>query len=141
MKNRRWIASFTLVASALLFANGAMSAWVLEAARSVEAGGIGPYSTPDDVARVRSMLPWLYLVTAQGLGLGLVAFAGALGLFVQRPWALRLLFTGSIVLMGCSIVAVAMAPRSWDIQAIFLMFGAMFLWEARKQREPVASAL
>ena len=141
MTKERWIAIFTLVAGAMLLALGQLFMSALFNAQDAQPCGIGPYCSAEDVAYVKSFLPWLYLVSLEGLVLGSVAVVGAIALLAKRRWGLAVLRVGSVALIGCSIAATVMAPQSWDYQGIFLLFGAAFLWSVRKHHEAAVSAL
>lgn len=134
MKNQRWIAAFTTVLAIFLLIEGSWAVWTIDAVQRLEVVLGMPYGSADDVAWARSHLPALYFVAIEGLLFGAVAIVGAVGLFTHKIWAGRLLLVASVLLTLTAAVAIAMMPKRWDIQGIFILFCVILWWESKKWR-------
>jgi len=135
MKNQRWLAIFTAIVGVLLLGEGWFSVEGIRGLRELEVTPGTPFATAEDVAWAKSYLPAMYVVASEGLMLGVVAAIGAAGLFAGRRWARKLVLLASVVLVLLAVVAVVLAPRQWDTQAVFVGLCAILWWEARKWRK------
>ena len=108
----RWLASFTAMVGALLVALGSLAVWGLSTGVSVS---------------LDPPIPMFSLVAIEGLGLGIVAFVAAAGLWRRREWGRRTLVAGSYLLAVLSIAIMIVAPGTWDIQIVFPLF-CVLLW-------------
>jgi hypothetical protein len=131
MKSTRWLALAVAVVGIFLLAEGAMAVWSLDATDSIAASPIGPYSTPEDIAWARSLRPLLFLVSGEGLVFGFIAILCAVGLVLRRNWPPRVLLPSSVILALCAAAAIAIAPHTWDMQGLFILFCALYWWELR----------
>jgi hypothetical protein len=138
--NERWLAIFTAVVGVFLFIVGGVGVLGIDASRTVTLDPLSPFGTVEYVEWVRGTLPFFYLVAAEGIGLGAVAFISAVGLLSGRKWAPRMLVWGSVVLAIMSVTIIIIAPGSWDIQAAFLAFSGVLWWQLWLWRRRNASA-
>jgi len=56
-------------------------------------------------------------------------------LVARRTWARQLLLVSSVLLGLVATIAIAMLPREWDTQGVFIVLCALFWWEERKWRQ------
>lgn len=136
-----WLAGLTALTGLLLIANGAFAIWSIEPVRALLAEPSSPYATPEDHARAAALLPFLYLVSAEGVGFGGLALVAAAGALVRKAWALPAILFGGIALAVVALLSIALVPTSWDTQLVFVILPALYWWEFRRRRNATASAL
>ena len=123
MKNQRWLAGLTAVIAIILLGVGGCTAWI--AVHDLEV-----FSRAWDSWDLSA----LYVVVTEGLLFGVMAAICAVGLFMGRPWARRMLLVVSVLLALTAIVAIGMAPQQWDTQGIFILYCVLLWWGSRKSR-------
>jgi hypothetical protein len=138
--NQRWLATFTAVVAVFLAIVGGMGAWGFNAANDVTPDPLSPFGTSEYVAWAKSAMPVFGLMAVEGLGLSALAFASAVGLLLRRKWAHRALVAGSFVLSALSVSIIAIAPGTWDVQIIFLLFCVLLWWQLWQWRRSNVSA-
>lgn len=135
MKNRRWLAAFTAMVAILLLGQGIFAVSAIEATRNIEVIPNSPFSSADEVAWAKSLLPAMYVVAVEGFVFGVVAVIGAIALFTQQAWASRTVLVASVLLAIVALASIIMAPHQWDTQGVFILLCALLWWEARKWRQ------
>jgi hypothetical protein len=139
--NRRWLAIFVALVGLLLLANGAMVAYAIPPRSALVVDQFNPYGTEEHIARLKSILPYMYLVAAQGIGLGISALLLAAAFVVGWEKALTTLLLGSGLLAVSAITAIIMVPGSWDIQLIWVLLCGALWWETMRARSRNESAI
>ena len=134
MKNVRWLAAFTAIVAVFLFINGGFAIMTIDAIRTLEPDASTPFATPQDIAWAKSLLPSLYLFAVEGIVFGSTALITAAGLLKHQSWAHRALLFSSVALAIVAVVGIVMAPQTWDIQGVFILFCVLLWWEAKKWR-------
>lgn len=129
------LAAGTTMVAIFLLIEGAWTAWVIDGLRQIDAEIVpgARLATAEDLAWVKTYLPAMYLVAAEGLLFGTIAVVGAVGLLLRKPWAHRMLVVASVLLTLTAIVAIVMAPHRWDMQVIFILFCVILWWESKKR--------
>lgn len=105
--------------------------WTVAAVHQLEVVPGTPFATVEDLAWAKSHLPALLLFATEGILFGAIAVVAAFGLIRAQLWARTLLLATSVLLAVTAVVAIAVAPRQWDTQAVFILFCALLWWEAR----------
>jgi len=73
--NERWLAISTTVVGVFLLIVGAVAVYGINGTNTVVLDPLSPFGTAEYVDSVRSMLPVLYLLAIEGMGLGAVALS------------------------------------------------------------------
>lgn len=139
--NMRWLAAFTAFVGLLLIGHGVLAAWGISTARELPSEVVGDAQTKEQVDFALSLLPYLYLLTVQGIGLGVAGLACAFALIARRPWAIPALIGASGCLAVLALVAMVMVPQSWDTQVTYVALPALLWWQLLRNKGNHASAL
>ena len=132
MNSRHWLAVATGIVAIFLLLSGGIAAWTIGAVHQLEVIPGLPFTTAEDVAWAKSYLPVLYFLAAEGLLFGAAAVVAAWGVIGAKPWVRATLFVTSVLLAFTAVVAIFVAPRQWDTQAVFIGFCVLLWWEARR---------
>jgi hypothetical protein len=139
--NQRWVAGFTATVGLLLLAHGALDAYIIPSERALVVDPLNPHGTEEDIAWLRSVRPYMYLVAIQGIVLGAWALVSAAALFARWKGALPTLILGSGLLATSAVAAIVLMPTRWQLQGLWLMFCGVLWWETFRARSKNGSAI
>jgi hypothetical protein len=135
MKNQRWLAILVAIVGVLLLREGWAAVNGIYALRTLLDMPGSPFKTADDIARAEGYFPGMYLVAVEGLVIGAIAAAIAVGLLMQRLWAQKALVPVSVVLGVYAVAAVVLGPAEWHMQALFAALCAILWWKVWRWRK------
>ena len=133
MKGERWLAAFIAMTGLLLVGNGCFTVGVIDFTRTMQVGPNGSWPTAEFVAIAQSTLPSQYLIAAEGILFGAIAMVSAVGFLTRQPWAWRIVLPASALLAIVAAIAIAMTPREWDTQGVFIVMCSLLWWQARRR--------
>jgi hypothetical protein len=139
--NQRWLAMFSGIVGLFLLGHGYMVASVIPPASHLVFDPINPFGTEENIAQIKGMLPYMYLAAVQGIVLGAFGLAVAAAFVAGWKRALPALLLGSALLAVSAIAAMIVAPGSWDIQLLWVLFSGALWWKYGRAKSRNESAI